>query len=98
MMDVSNMDKIIAEREKTKREQMEYEHMRELRREQDARRPGRIKACIVLGVIGLVMCLGGWFAGAASGDHNSPFYMVTMLGMFPLFAIPVVWLSGMESK
>lgn len=43
--------------------------------------------CIILGIISLSMMLIGGFAGSASGDPDSPFYMMTLIGMFPGLAI-----------
>ena len=52
---------------------------------EERNRKNRITAAIVLGVIGALMMIVGWFAGSASNDSNSPFYMLTLLGFFPLF-------------
>lgn len=36
---------------------------------------------VVITVIGILMVVGGYFAGSASGDSESPFYMVSLWGM-----------------
>lgn len=49
--------------------------------------------CVILGAIGVVIMIIGGFNGAASGDSDSPYYMLMVLGMFPLlasFLIPMV--------
>ena len=56
-------------------------------------RPSRLKTMALLGIVGLIMVVVGYFAGHSSGDPNSPWYMVSLLGMFPLVAIPYIWLS-----
>ena len=59
---------------------------------EEARRPGRTKAMIVLALVGAAMMIAGVFVGHASGDENSPWYMVEILGMFSLMAVAYIWL------
>lgn len=59
---------------------------------EEKRRPGRIKASIILAVIGSAMMIGGWFLGSSSGDSNSPGYLLSTLGMLALMGIMYIWL------
>lgn len=46
--------------------------------------------CLLLAMVGVLMMIIGNFAGAASGDSDSPFYMLAMIGMFPLLAAFII--------
>lgn len=59
---------------------------------EEKRRPGRIRASIILAIVGGAMMIGGFFLGDVSGDSNSPWYMVAMLGLFPLMGTAYVWI------
>ena len=39
---------------------------------------------LLLGALGAIMMIVGFFGGSISGDSDSPFYMVAMIGLFPL--------------
>jgi len=65
---------------------------------EEKNRPQRVKTMVVLAVIGAVMMLLGWFAGQASGDPDSGWYLVSMLGMFPLFAVVFIWLDNSSAN
>ena len=58
------------------------------------RKKWKLILCIVLGIISLSMMLIGGFGGAASGDPDSPFYMMSVVGMFPGFAIVFIACSS----
>lgn len=60
-------------------------------------RPFRIKLMLVLGVLGFVMIILGFFMGSESGDSNSPWYMVSMLGMAALLGAGGMWTLGKRS-
>ena len=64
---------------------------------EEKRRPGRVKTMVILAVVGAVMMILGQFAGHASGDPDSPWYMLAILGMFPLLAVAFVWLDSGDS-
>lgn len=51
--------------------------------------------CLLLGAVGVLMMVLGYFGGSISGDSESPFYMLAMIGLFPLMgAFWVGILSG----
>ena len=56
----------------------------------------RIKASIVLGIIGGGMIIIGWIGGSISGDSNSSFETMSMLGFIPIIAIMYVWLAALR--
>lgn len=45
------------------------------------RKKWKIIFCVILGIISVSMILMGMFAGSASGDSDSPFYTVSMVGL-----------------
>lgn len=51
------------------------------------RKRWKLILCLCLAVISLVMMIVGYFLGSNSGDSNSPFYMLALVGMFPGLAI-----------
>lgn len=86
-------------------EEFEYIHNLYIKTSQEHRKKAFKKAigkkwkpilCIALGIISLSMMLIGGFAGAASGDPDSPFYMMSVIGMFPGFAI--VYIAGFSDN
>ena len=79
--------------------ELEIEQEREHRRAEleERRRPGRVKLSIVLGGAGFLMMLVGWFAAYSSGDSDSPWYLVTMIGMLFLIVVPLIWLMAMPN-
>lgn len=52
----------------------------------------KVKASIILGIVGVMMMVIGIGLGNLSGDKDSAFYILTMLGMFPLLAIAYMWI------
>lgn len=40
--------------------------------------------CLLLGAIGAILIIIGWFGGSLSGNPDSPFYMIAMIGFFPI--------------
>ena len=63
------------------------------------RKKWKLILCIILGIISLSLMLIGGFGGAASGDPDSPFYMMSVIGMFPGFAIVfIACLSDNKTK
>lgn len=47
-------------------------------------RPQRMKMALGLALVGALLLVGGWFAGQASGDGNSGWYLVSFLGLMSL--------------
>ena len=66
--------------------------LRELEIEEQ-RRPGRLRLMAILAILGALMILVGYFVGATTGDSNSPWYMMAMLGFFPLMGVVYIWIS-----
>ena len=65
---------------------------------EERNRPKRVKTMIVLAIIGAVLLILGWFAGQASGDPDSAWYMISMLGMFALFGVVFIWLENGDNN
>ena len=81
--------KIEEERRKTK--QLELEELR--RQEKERKKSIKVKAIIsaILGIIGVLMLVVGSVLGSASGDPNSGWYMMSIVGFFPLCGIACIW-------
>ncbi len=58
------------------------------------RKKWKLILCLCLAVVSLTMMIVGSFLGSNSGDADSPFYMLAMLGMFPGLAIVFVACSS----
>lgn len=58
----------------------------------------KIKISFVLATIGALMLIVGSIAGSASGDSNSGYYMISMVGFFPLLSIPFIWLFSKKEE
>ena len=63
---------------------------------EEEKRPGRVKTMVTLAIIGASMMILGYFLGHASGDSDSPWFMVSLLGYFPLMAVPIIWASDRD--
>lgn len=46
----------------------------------------KMKACLILVVAGIIMLVGGFLLGGATGDSDSDLYMISMGGMASLLA------------
>ena len=44
----------------------------------------RLLTCLLLGAVGIIMLTVGSVLGGLSGDKNSPFYMIALIGFFPI--------------
>ena len=51
----------------------------------------KIKSSIILVVIGIIMMVLGFACGSATGDSDSAWYMVAMIGMFLLMGSTYIW-------
>lgn len=83
--------KIEEERRKTK--QLEIEEQR--RQEEENRKNRKTKAIIsiILGLIGSILMIVGSVLGSESGNPDSGWYMVTIVGLFVLISIPFLWID-----
>lgn len=52
----------------------------------------KIKISLILAVVGIVMMVGGYLLGDATGDSDSGLYMISMVGFFPLMGSAYIWL------
>lgn len=52
----------------------------------------KIKISLILAAVGILMMVIGYMAGSATGDSDSGFYMLSMVGMFPLMGAAYIWL------
>ena len=53
---------------------------------------------LLLGALGAIMMIVGFFGGSISGDSDSPFYMIAMIGLFPLMGAFGFAISGGNDK
>ena len=58
----------------------------------------KIKSSIILLAIGIIMMVLGFAFGSASGDSDSGWYMVAMVGMFPLMGAAYIWLFSIKDN
>lgn len=52
----------------------------------------KIKISLILAAVGLVMIVGGYLLGIATGDPDSVLFFISVIGYFPLFGSLFVWL------
>lgn len=57
-----------------------------------------IKISIILGIIGSLLFILGFIAGDLSGNPDSPFYIISMLGFACLLCIVVIWARLLTKK
>ena len=58
----------------------------------------RFLQCILLGAVGAVIMIIGFFGGSMSEDPNSPFYMIAMIGFFPIMGAAIYAMVGARSN
>ena len=61
------------------------------------KRKTKIKASIILGIIGIVLMTIGIAALEISGDDDNMFGMFALLGFFPLIAIAFIWMDFIDN-
>lgn len=84
--------------EKRKLKELEIEEQKRQEEEKKKQRQIKILATIILGITGGFMFIGGALLGSASGDPNSGWYSMEILGFFPLLAIVPIWVAGTDDK
>ena len=62
------------------------------RRAEERTKMLKIIISLILATVGIVMMIVGYIAGDATGDSDSGFYMLSMVGMFPLMGAAYIWL------
>lgn len=85
------------EEEKRKTRQLELEEQRRQEEEKKKRIKIKIIFSILLGIIGGTMSVVGSILGSASGDPNSGWHMMSVMGMFPLMGIACIWIASAET-
>lgn len=83
---------VLIEKERTKRIEMKYSQEDKKRADASRRRLWKVKASVALAAVGIPMTIVGHFAGEASGNPDSSWFFVSLIGLFPLVGIPYVWL------
>lgn len=58
----------------------------------------KIKISLILAAIGIVMMTAGYMLGHGSGDSDSGFYMMSMVGFFPLMGAAYIWLFSKDKE
>lgn len=90
------IQKIQEENRKTK----ELELKEKRRKEEEQKKILKIKIIIsiILGIIGLIMMCVGFLFGSSSGNSDSGWYGVAMVGFFPLLSIVFIWTTDSDKK
>lgn len=87
----------IVEEQRKKRE-LEIEE--EKRKEEEKKKIIKIKivSSSILGIVGgIMMCLGS-ILGSSSGNPDSGWYVMSMVGLFSLISIVFIWTSDLSKK
>lgn len=58
----------------------------------------KIKISLALAIIGILMIVIGYMAGENTGNPDSGFYMLSLVGMFPLMGVAYIWLFSGDSE
>ena len=94
------IQKIIEENRKTKEIELEDRRKREEAERIERQKVIKMKIIftIILGILTIVLFTLGSFLGYASGDPNSGWYVLFVLGICTGMAIICIWISGNESN
>lgn len=79
-----------------KMKQMELAEKKRLASEQMTKT--KIKISLILAVVGILMLSLGYLVGSATGDSNSGFYMISLIGFFPLMGAAYIWLLSKDKE
>lgn len=58
----------------------------------------RFLQCLLLGALGAVLVIIGFFGGSLSENSDSPFYMIAMIGFFPIIGAGIYGLEGIKTE
>ena len=58
----------------------------------------KILQCLLLGALGAALMIIGFFGGSISGDSDSPFYMIAMIGLFPIIGAGIYAMAGIKTE
>lgn len=87
-----------------KRKLKEMELAEQKRIEEEQRKKDAIKltikiiSTIVLAIIGALLFISGSILGSESGNPESGWYAMTVLGLFPLMGIGAIWIAGTDDN
>lgn len=54
----------------------------------------KIKISLILAAVGIIMIVLGYIVGNATGDSDSGFFMLSLVGMFPLLGAAYIWIAS----
>ena len=88
--------RIEEERRKTRELELEEER----RKEEERKKSIKVKAIIsaILGIVGVTMMIIGIALTSASGNPDSEWNILTMIGMFPCMSIAFLWIDYSDNK
>jgi len=87
-------------REKKKRKTRQLEIEEEIRKEKERKKSIKVKAIIsvILGIFGGVMMIIGTILTSASGNPDSEWAMLTLIGLFACMSIAFLWIDNTNNK
>ena len=90
------IQKIIEEKRHTKELELEYQKQKEEEERKDRQKSNVVKTIlsIILGIIGFPLMIIGFIAGSTSGNPDSGLYAISLVGMFIVMIIPIMWNSN----
>ena len=89
--------RVIDEAEIKQAETDRMVRLKEMELEQ-ANRSRKIKIALGLLAVGIIMMAGGYLLGDYTEDSDSGFYMVSMIGMFPMFGALFMLIDSFGNK
>lgn len=73
--------------------------LEEKRIEEDRRiRTIKIKISLFLFALGILMMVAGYLFGSASGNPDSGFYALSLVGLFPIMGSGWIWIISLHNK
>lgn len=89
-------ERIAEEKRKIRELELEEERRREIERKKAI----KVKAIIsvILAIVGIIMMIVGIALTTSSGDPDSMWGMLTVVGMFPCMAIAFLWIDNSNTK
>lgn len=58
----------------------------------------KIKISVILVIVGLIMQIGGNVLGGMTGDPDSAFYLISLIGFFPLLIVFFIWILSIKNN
>lgn len=75
---------------KTKKQQKSQSFTRSIKK-------SKLLQCLLLGTLGTILMIIGFVGGSLSGDPDSPFYMIAMIGSFPIIGAGTYAMVGVKT-